>query len=300
MESHFIAGRGHNKRRDERGTTPVPLRRAIDVNAVCGIDPCDEMHALGSFWPNTRTSFESHLVKTFKACVPVEEHHPHIDALCMFYAELVAERLRGAKVDWVVRVLGSAEKEVEGSRPQGLLADMICGMLGARNVTDIFFRSDVRLPMRGVKRLSGPEALKARVQYVSQDLFIRPQELGGCALLLDDIFNTGASMRVYARAMKDFAKIEQVCAVNLAATRFSGGKDGHGMLKLALEGLLEHKSLGQVWVDANGIFHPRTDCPAIAEPSSCEVRFMAERSAKPCEECVPKERPKRKWWQVWG
>lgn len=275
---------------------PIPLRNAVDIAELCASDPCDETRVLGSFWPYSRMSFESRLAKAFKACNPVADFEPHISALCRFYARLVVHSLGTAKFDWVVRVLSSAEKEAEGSRPQGLLADMLCSMTGARSATDLFFKSETRPPMRVVDRLAGREALKARLQYVVQDLFVRPRHLGGNVLLIDDISNTGASTRVYAFALKELAGASRVCAVNLAATRYAGGKDGRGMLRLDTSGLTEWLSLGEVWVDEAQVFHARQDCPTATKRLTSEVRFIAEREAAPCPTCTPAEPPRRKWW----
>lgn len=276
---------------------PIPLRNALDIADLCLTDPCDKTPALGSFWPHSRMSFESRLVKAFKACSPVSEHEPHISALCRFYAKLVVEELGGEKFDWVVRVLGSREKQAESSRPQSMLADMLCSMVGARNGTDLFFKSEARPPMRSVDRLAGSEALKARLQYVVQDLFVRPKQLSGSVLLIDDIGNTSASTRVYGSALKEIAGASRVCAVNLAVTRFGGGKDGRGMLLLDTTGLAESPSLGPVWVDDGGTFHTREDCPSIRKPMTCEPRFVAERASAPCSTCAAGPTPRRKWWQ---
>lgn len=275
---------------------PIPLR-SIDIEKLVASEPCDEMRVLGSFWLNSRSSFESRLVKVFKACVPVNDFEPHISALCRFYTKLVIESLPAEKFDWVVRVLGSSEAEMEHTRPQSLLADMLCAATGARNATDVFFRSGARPPMRVVDRLSGPEALKARLQYVAQDIFIRPRELGGSVLLIDDICNTGASTRLYAYALKELAGVRRICEVNLAATRFGRGKDGRGMLSLDTAGLADCPSLGEVWTDDDGIFHTIRDCPSAQKPIASEVRFIAERIASPCPTCVVKEKPARKWWK---
>jgi len=277
---------------------PIPVRNAVDVAELCANYPCDETRVLGSFWPYSRMSFESRLAKAFKACNPVSDFEPHISALCRFYARLVVHSVGTAKFDWVVRVLGSAEKEAEGSRPQGLLADMLCSMTEARNATDLFFKSEARPPMRVVDRLAGREALKARLQYVVQDLFVRPRQLGGSVLLIDDISNTGASTRVYAFALKELAGASRVCAVNLAATRYAGGKDGLGMLLLDTGGLAEWPSLGEVWVDEAQVLHTRQDCSTTANHLTSEVRFIAQRETTPCPICTEKPTTtRRKWWQ---
>lgn len=278
---------------------PISLRTAINPVTLCNDNPCDVEIVLGSFWPNSPRSFESRLVKAFKACNPTCDYEPHISDLCRFYSELIFERTGERKFDWIARILSSSEKEVDSSRSQSLLVAGLCDTTGARDITHLFFRSESRPPMRMMDRLAGPDALKARIQYVAQDLFLRPCNLRGSLLLIDDICNTGASMRVYTQALKEFTGIEWIAAVNLAATRFTGGKDGRGMLKLDTSSLRDYKMLEPVWIDSDKIYHTRDDCPAAANPSSCDVRFIAERNASPCPECIKKPTPERKWWQVW-
>lgn len=264
----------------------MPLRHAIDADSLCRDDPCDSLRILGSFWPNSAKSFESRLVKAFKESNPVALSQPHISRLCEFYADSMLRAVGGERFDWVARVLGSAEAAAEHSRPQGLLIDVLRARTGAQDITHLFHRSGPRPSMRTIPRLSGPEALRGRIRYVVQDLFIRPARLGGSALLVDDIMNTGASVRVYARALKDHAGVERVCCVNLAATRFAGGKDGHGTLKLDPAGLERHPALAQVWVSPDGVFHSDESCPLLLPRSRVEVRFIAERTSTACSQCT--------------
>lgn len=278
---------------------PIPLRNAFDIADLCRNDPCDSNIVLGSFWLGSRTSFESRLAKVFKSCTPSRDFEPHISHLCRFYAALIVERTRGREFDWVARVLSSNEAQPDPSRPQSLLVDVLCSTMGARNATDVFFKSGARPPMRGVERLSGGEALKARLSYLSQDLFIRPGTVSGNILLLDDICNTGASTRVYGAALKRLCAANDVTSVNLAATRFARGKDGRGMLQLDTAGLTRYPSLGQVWLDSAGVFHAREDCESAKKPLACEVRFMAERDGRACADCLPVSEQKPRWWKIW-
>ncbi|MGC8864043.1 MAG: hypothetical protein ACP5R5_14900, partial [Armatimonadota bacterium] len=165
-----------------RPPAPVPLRTLIDADSVCRSDPCDAGCVLGSFWPHSRTSFESRVVKGFKECVPASEYEPHISALSEFYAQRILDTVRDWRFDWVVRVLSSAETKPDHRRPLAVLVDTLCRLTGSRDATHLFFKSDSRPPMRAVGRLSGPEAMRARVSCVVQDLFIRPSNLGGTAL----------------------------------------------------------------------------------------------------------------------
>jgi len=277
---------------------PIPLRSALNIAELAASDPCDRAVVLGSFWPYSRSSFESRLIKVFKTCSPTNDFEPHISALARFYAGLVLDKVRYERFEWVVRVLGSAEVKPEPNRPQSLLADMVCAAAGACNATDLFFRSQSRPPMRVVDRLAGAEALKARLHYVVQDLFLRPAELAGSVLLLDDIANTGASARVYAAAAKQLAGASRVVVVNLAATRFAAGKDGRGLLRLDTSALADKPALSEVWTDSAGAFHAGRDCPSIEKSADCEVRFVAERNFRPCPDCVGRLPAGRKWWQI--
>jgi hypothetical protein len=278
---------------------PIPLRNVLDIAGLVAADPCDRALVLGSFWPYSRTSFESRLSKAFKACCPISGFEPHISALARFYAGLVLDKVSDEKFDWVLRVLSSAETSPETARPQSLLADMVCAAAGARNATALFFKSQGRPPMRVVDRLAGAEALKARLQYVVQDLFVRPEALPGSVLLLDDIANTGASTRVYAAAAKQLAGASRVITVNLAATRFAAGKDGRGMLHLDTSALADNPALGEVWTDSGGVFHGSRDCPSMGKQANCEVRFIAERETEPCPTCIGRPLAARRWWQFW-
>ncbi len=276
---------------------PISLRQVIDVDALCRENPCDGVRVLGSFWPNSRNSFESHVVKSFKECNPTNSFEPHITDLCEFYANAIIEITRGGSFQWIARVLSSTEKNPEETRPQSLLVKILCERTGAGDCTGAFFKSESRPSMRTLGRLSGPDAIKGRIQYVSQDLFIKPAALGGEALLIDDIYNTGASMSVYADALKRYAGIENIMGVNLAATRFGGGRDGHGMLTLETCALQDRPCLHRVWIDSEAVFHTAEDCASAKEPTSPEMHFMAERKAAACPICCSEKRP-RKWWQI--
>lgn len=283
-----------------RAPAPVCLRRVLDPHELSQRDPCDLSVALGSFWPNSRTSFESHVIKGFKECCPASRFEPQISALCEFYAELVLRALDGRRIGAVARVLSAAEKQPEHDRPQSLLVRRLCCRAGAEDITGVFFKSESRPAMRLVPRLAGPGALKARIDYVLQDLFVRPCSVGGTILLIDDICNLGASMTVYASALKRFAGAQRVLCVNLAATRFAGGRDGRGMLKLELAGLRGRPGLEQAWLDSASVWHTVRECPFVNPPGSPEMRFLAERNAAPCPRCASPGKPERRWWRTWG
>ncbi|MCX6344103.1 MAG: phosphoribosyltransferase [Armatimonadetes bacterium] len=284
---------------NEFGRAPIPLAREIDPDALASENPCDALHILGSFWPNTRSSIESRVVKSFKECCPVSDHKPYISALCEFYSESIMQVLHNEKPNWVVRALSSSETEMDATRPQSLLIDKISHRIGAKDATNILFKSGARPPMRMVSHLSGPEALRTRIRYAAQDLFIRPSELGGAVLLIDDIMNTGASIRVYASALRRYAGVKRIICVNLAVTRFNRGKDGHGMLKLDMSPLEGKTGLEMVWLDPDGDFHRSKECEKCKKNAAVEMRFMAERKAKPCLICFEAPNVQKKWWQIW-
>lgn len=279
---------------------PVALRREIDIPALCAENPCDIVFILGSFWPNSGGSFESQLVKGFKECCPAADFRPHILQLCEFYADRALEKLEGWKIDWVVRVLASAETNPDAARPMALLAEVLCRRLAVRDLTHLFFKSESRPSMRRVDRLGGAESLERRVRYVVQDLFIKPAQMGGTVLLVDDILNTGASMRVYAHALKRFAGAERVIGLNLAATRFHQGKDGLGRLNLDTTPIASLPGFDTISLDKNRISHAAPTCPSLTKPLTPTLRFLAEKKSSPCPECCEVKKEGRKWWKVFG
>lgn len=277
----------------DRQSPPVCLRRALDTQHLAAAVPWDRSVVLGSFWPNSSASFESSLIKTLKECYPAGDYQPHISGLCRFYAQIALRAVEGERFDWAARVLSSAERERDPARPMSLIVDRLCALTGARDVTDVFFKAETRPPMRSIDRLAGPDALAARLDYVIQDLFVRPRPLGGTVMLVDDICNVGASMRVYAHALRVFAGVERVVCVNLAATRFNRGRDGRGMLKLDTSALAGERAFGEVWTDAGGVLHLDRTCPAAVGRPVCGPRFAAERRASACTVCARAERPRR-------
>jgi predicted amidophosphoribosyltransferase len=269
-----------------RRDPPLSLRSAVDARTLCGQDYCDENHILGSFWPYSHKSFESRVVKGFKECNPITQYQPHVSQLAEFYFRQIISKIGTQKFEWIVRILGSAETEPRNDKPMSLLAEKLCRHFNARDCTYLFFRTTTRPPMRTIDRLSGNEVLKSRIQYVCQDLFIKPGELEGGALLIDDIANTGASVRVYAFALKRFAAVESVVAVNLAVTRFANGRDGRGMLRLNTSELNALPNLCSVTIDERGVFHLDESCRELSKAVSVDMKFLADRRAKPCEKCV--------------
>lgn len=278
------------------GAPPISVSRSIDAVRLSTADPCDALICLGSYWPYSKHSHESHIVKGFKECNPTPGYEPHITRLCDIYARLIVERFGSEHFDWVARVLSSTERQPEPTRPMALLESILCKRLGAQSLTHLFFKSEARPAMRLVGQLSGPDVLRRRIQYAAQDLFVAPAPTVGRALLIDDIYNTGASMRVYAQALREFAGIESVVGVNIAATRFKGGKDGHGMLQVDTSAFESHEELRLAWVDSKSVCHASESCGAISGKASGKLRFLAEKLAAPCTMCYPSPKPRRRLW----
>lgn len=279
--------------------TPVPIVREMDFGTVCVGNPHDGLRVLGSFWPYSTGSYESRMVKAFKESSPIHGYQPHISEMCEFYAGCVVKAAGSEKIDWVARVLNSSECELDPNRPQSLLVDCIARLIGARVVTHTFFKSGPRPPMRTVGHLSGPEALRTRARYAAQDLFIRPMDLGGTVLLIDDIMNTGASVRVYASALKRWANVGRVVCVNLSVTRFGRGRDGWGRLALDTSTIQGRPGMELVWIGSDDLFHKDRECGETRSKST-DLRFIAERKCGPCPVCYGEPKQPRKWWQVWG
>ena len=231
----------------------------------------------GSFWPYSIRSYESRLVKAFKESCPDSGLSAAVSELCEFYSACIAGAVGPEKIDWIARVLNSSESELDPNRPQSLLMDCIARRIGARAVTHVFFKSGSRPPMRTVGHLSGPEALRTRARYAAQDLFIRPMDLGGTVLLMDDIMNTGASMRLYAGALKRWAGAERVVCVNLAVTRFERGRDGWGRLILDTSEIEGRPGMELVWIDQEGLYHKSRECGGDTLEVARTFAFIAER-----------------------
>ncbi|MCX8053911.1 MAG: hypothetical protein N3B12_08890, partial [Armatimonadetes bacterium] len=125
-----------------RANVPLAVRTAIDLTDIGAENTCNETYAIGSFWPYSRTSFESRVVKGFKECVPVSEFEPHVSMLAEFYARQILRFAQNhdqsrVRFDWVVRVLASSETRPDRNRPLALLVDMLCRMTGASDATHL-------------------------------------------------------------------------------------------------------------------------------------------------------------------
>lgn len=283
-----------------RRPAPIPLSRETDFPALTCIDPCDRVIILGSFWPYSTHSLESCIVKCFKQCHPVDGFQPEIGLLCEIYVRRILEKLGTVRFGWVARALSSSECKPDQQRPLALLESILCRELGADSLTRVFFRSEPRPPMRMVGPLSGRDALMRRLRYAAQDLFIVPENAGGSVLFLDDICNTGASARLYCHVLKRFAGAESVTCANLAATRFSAGKDGRGRLSLDTAEFEGRPEFGVAWLDSQPAFHTREDCPGIVGRPAAKLTFLAERTAPPCPVCRCRSEPKKRFLGLFG
>lgn len=281
---------------------PVIIWRSLKIDELESNKWCDATHFLGSYWPGA-SDVQSKIIKAFKE--PDRTLMPLLLCLASAYAGLIEEVARREQPDAIVRILASKEISPEPDRPLSLLSARLSETLGIPDRTELFFRADGREPMRYVERLSGSEALRARLQYVVQDIFLRPSHAGSCVLLIDDIYNLGATASVYAAALKRFCGAERVVSVNLAATRFQRGKDGRGDLNLDIERFSslatsaitkeakrawrgsEPFQIGWIGKD-DRILHSSPECSMLGNSKARRtLRFLSGPNAVLCAECHP-------------
>jgi hypothetical protein len=278
---------------------PTALRTALSPQELAREKPCDAVRALGSYWSRPDdTDLQSQLVKYFKEPTPRPLERPCMTAIVRAYGTMLADAASEWHPNAVVRVLASAETRPDPARPHSLLARLVSEALSVPEFTHLFFRTEPRKPMRMIDRFSGPEVLRQRIDYVLQDLFVSPADIGGNVLIVDDIYNVGATAAVYAAALKRFCGAEHVYAVNMAAARFSGGKDGWGFLALDVDHFVgiarspagprdPSDSFDDVWIERGAVqFHLRPDCARIGGKSHRSLRFLASRARVPCPACA--------------
>lgn len=282
--------------RPRLGKLPVSLRRKFTSVELASERWFDENTALGSYWPCTGDpDLQSQIVKFFKTG-DSEVQRSCLSAITNVYASMVCDIAAKWKPDAVLRVLGSSETRMCPSRPQTMLSNLISKRLGVKECTDIFFRTEPRNPMRTIERLSGPEMLRSRIDYVLQDLFVVPDNVGKSVIVIDDIYNLGATARVYAAALKRICGVNRVYNINLAATRFQGGRDGWGRLTLDIDRFLaksrsylptnEIQLLADAWVEPNSPdYHLKQDCQMIKGRVHRSVQFLASCNRVPCPVC---------------
>ncbi len=279
----------------------MPLRTIIDARALAEQKSYDGIVALGSFWTRgDNLDLQSRIVKCFKTPGVDALEVPGVGEITRAYAELVAGAAKRWSPEAVVRVLSSGETRVDEGRPHSLLATMVAQALGAAQASDVFFRTEPRKPMRMIDRFSGTDMLRQRIHYVTQDLFILPRKLPDTVLLIDDIFNLGATARVYAQALKSCCGVRWVYSANLAATRFDGGKDGWGTLKLDINLFLSiARTLNaggffeDAWTErATNVFHNRADCPRIEQSALRSIMLFATEDRVPCPSCAVLQEPR--------
>jgi len=277
----------------------ISLRRGLDSSMLVSSNPCDNVIALGSYWPGyADTDTQSRLVRFFKAISLDGRHNPYAMPVVNAYAEMVIRAALAYRPSAFVRVLASSETSPNRQRPLAILADIVCLQLGIPDFTHLFFRTEVRKPMSQLEILSGTGMLRRRIDYVMQDIFIREYSLGGRVLLVDDIYNLGATARVYSAALKNFCGVESVSAVYLAATRFNNGKDGWGYLSLDLDEFAHgarktciypeiRLGLDDAWLaPRERVFHITPDCSAASAECRRSFRFLAEQNRLLCAACA--------------
>ncbi len=275
----------------------IPLQTTVDEDELKTSDPCDKTIILGSYYPHATDDFQSRVVRVFKDCDPSHKVEPYGTELCQFYTPLILDAIMGFRFDYIVRILSSSERMPDPLRQLELLVDTVSKHTSAVDCTKMFFRCGVRPPMHNIEKLAAKGALKERITYAKTDLCIRPMPLGGSVLLLDDVFYTGASNRVYAYALKKYCGVSRVVAVNLAAARSEDGKDGLGKLTLDTSTIEESVDLRPVWVDKKDVYHFDKCCAESTTDIFVDLRFFAERYARECDACESAHHEKpTKWW----
>ncbi len=285
---------------EQSRVTPIPIRTLLSAADIAASDPCNDACALSSFRVrHDDTDLQSQLVKFFKTRSRETASEPCRLAVTRAYARMLSDAASKWQPTAVVRILASDEMRVDPSRPHSLLANLFCEMTGAHDYSHRFFRTEIRRPMRMIDRLSGPEVLKQRIGYVIQDLFVLPVHIGGTVIILDDIYNLGASAAVCGGALKQLCGVERVYSLNLAATRFRGGKDRWGRLELNTDRFLSlakdyigaedpKDSFDQVWIERQKeSYHSRRDCSCISDHPYGSLVFLARRNRIPCPSCQP-------------
>ena len=270
------------------------VRRLVSLDEILDRPWCDRIEALGSFWvDDPPRDAASQLAKFLKEGAG----RPEWPAVAAGYVELAAVRLSGMELDGITRVLSAEEAEPDPQHPLERLCSMVARRLGLPPPFHPIRRRAARLPMRQVDSLSGPDRLRERIDFVLTDLQVQPGTGPRNVLLLDDILCLGASMRVYAAALKTSCGAKRVTGMNIAATRFRGGKDGWDDLRPDLDTLLQvarsHKgpapdAFDPVWVSPrDNSYHADPACRRfVSGDDSRSLRFLAAHRHLPCPACV--------------
>lgn len=293
-------------------TTPRALRTVLAATELAEHNPCDGVRAISSYWSRADDAdLQSLLVKHFKDPGPKPLQKPCLAAITRAYGVMLADVAKDWHPTAVLRVLSSSETRPDPERSQSLLVQCISNALDIPDFTHLFFRTEPRKPMRMIDRFAGPETLRQRIGYVLQDLFVTPAEIGGTVLIVDDIYNLGATARVYSAALKQFTRAGKAYSINIAAARFSGGRDGWGRLALDCVRFAElartfsapedpPDAFQEVWAERNATdFHLAPDCPRIAGTAHPSVGFLAHPERVPCFTCasVSPKSAIRQWLQ---
>ena len=264
---------------------PVPLHREANFTEMAQTDCADMCIFLGSYWPYSTSSYESRLVKAFKESTPSVEFQPQLSCLVDFYAREIVNRIPDIHFNNIVRALSSSETIVDKTRPQSLLIKKVCDLTKAVDSSEVFYRSQPRVPMRMVSNLSGAIALNQRLKYAAQDLMCRPLQLGEKVIVIDDIANTGATMRLIAWTLKHYFGVKEVWCINLAITRYGGGKDGKGHLELDTASIITKPGFSPVRVDEKEFYHRSESCISTSGKGTIAPLFFAQKRYKRCPYC---------------
>lgn len=283
------------------GQPPISLHASLSSAELAELPAFDRVFALGSYWVRRQDQdLQSCIIRYLKDAGLNQPNPQYIRSFTHSYASMLIDECCGWRPDAIVRVLGSAETTINPLRPLSDLSRIISTHFRVPDYSYMFFRSEPRKPMRMVDQLCGSDMLKRRIQYMTQDLFIRPNNVQGSVLLIDDIYNLGATARVYSATLKKYCNVEKVVTGNLAAARFLGGRDGWGQLKLDIDRFLsvanQHVSpsdskdgLEIVWVSKTSAeFHSVAECPKMEGKGRRSLRFLACREHIPCPICIEK------------
>ncbi|HOM72309.1 MAG TPA: hypothetical protein PLU88_05320 [Armatimonadota bacterium] len=277
----------------------------LSANELAQGQSFNDVIALGSYWSRTDdVDLQSQLVKCFKNPESFSVDKLCLEAITKAYSGMIVQASQAWQPNAIIRVLSSGETKPDPAKPHSALASLISSAFNVPDLTSIFFKTETRKPMRMIDQLSGNEVLRHRINYVLQDLFLVPRQINGTVLLIDDIYNLGATARVYAAVLKRLCGVDKVYSINIAAARFSGGKDGWGKLVLDLDRFLniarcyiqQHgggDSFDDAWIVRNQAeYHLKQDCLRLDGKGHRSLVFLARRERVPCPSCISSE-PKR-------
>jgi len=201
------------------------IRRIVNVDEIASRPWCDRIHALGSFWVDDppRDAAASQIAKFFKE----NPSRPEWPALAEGYADLIATRIAGTQLDAITPRPGIGGDDAEIRHDLSIL----CEMLSTRLNLPIIYPSAVapRGSPCATSRTSAAPRSSATASTSSSPTcrlcsIPPPSSLipHPSSFWLNDILCLGASMHVYAAALKRACGAQRVVGMNIAATRFRG------------------------------------------------------------------------------